>query len=252
MFNIGLKLWSTNFFYAKPALQLYNQGFFDYVELYIVPGTFTTFAGLWKELPFSYMIHAPHTSHNFNLARAENATSNKIMFKEVINYADKLKAPLIIVHPGVNGHIAETISQISDIGDSRIIVENKPAMGLYGERCVGVTAEEIFSIMQHCGTGFCFDIGHAVCAANTMQTDHNTYIREFLSLDPAMYHISDGLRDSQKDAHLHFGTGNYDLAGILALLVAGKRLSIETVKDSNDDLNDFKNDVEYLRRLACG
>ena len=48
-----------------------------------------------------------------------------------------LGADWIIAHGGNNGSILETIRQIGLIGDNRIVIENKPKIGLRDETCVG-------------------------------------------------------------------------------------------------------------------
>ena len=50
MYKIGLKLWSTNTdCYYNEAIRLYNDGVFDYIELYVVPDTLDTLQK-WKKL----------------------------------------------------------------------------------------------------------------------------------------------------------------------------------------------------------
>lgn len=45
MNKLGLKLWSTNTdYYLKAAEKLYKEGYFDYIELYVVPNTVSTLA----------------------------------------------------------------------------------------------------------------------------------------------------------------------------------------------------------------
>ena len=42
MYKIGLKLWSINTdYYYDEAKRLYDEGVFDYIELYVVPDTIT-------------------------------------------------------------------------------------------------------------------------------------------------------------------------------------------------------------------
>ena len=67
-----------------------------------------------------------------------------------------------------------------------------------------------------------------------------------------MFHLSD-VRDaaSEFDSHLHLGTGQLDIARIVReALPPDARVSIETVKDSPDSLDDFRRDVEYLAKCA--
>jgi hypothetical protein len=43
MYSFGLKLWSTNTSnYLQEAYRLYNERFFDYIEIYIIPNSTET------------------------------------------------------------------------------------------------------------------------------------------------------------------------------------------------------------------
>ena len=67
-FQIGLKLWSTDSGIMPEAINLYEKGYFDYIELYIVPGLRTADLDKWATFPGEYIIHCPHSGHGFNLA----------------------------------------------------------------------------------------------------------------------------------------------------------------------------------------
>ena len=56
----------------------------------------------------------------------------------------------IIVHGGHTGNIEETIRQVAQLNDSRIILENKPKVGINDEACVGWSPDE-FRIAQAFG-----------------------------------------------------------------------------------------------------
>ena len=64
-----------------------------------------------------------------------------------------------------------------------------------------------------------------------------------------MFHISDIQSDSRIDQHLHFGTGSLPLAEVVSKLRRDASVSIETKRDSADNLNDFAKDAECLRRF---
>ena len=50
MYKRGLKLWSVNTdYYYNEAIRLYNEGIYDYIELYIVPDTLDTLPK-WKRV----------------------------------------------------------------------------------------------------------------------------------------------------------------------------------------------------------
>ncbi len=60
-YKCGLKLWSINTdYYYDEAKRLYSKGVFDYIELYVVPGTLDTLPK-WKELhnPLRHFVPLP-------------------------------------------------------------------------------------------------------------------------------------------------------------------------------------------------
>jgi sugar phosphate isomerase/epimerase len=70
-----------------------------------------------------------------------------------------------------------------------------------------------------------------------------------LTLEPEVFHLSDGDMDTPYDHHRHLGKGSYPLEEILSMIPENSLLSLETPRDSRDCLDDFKEDVNYLR--AC-
>lgn len=124
--------------------------------------------------------------------------------------------------------------------------------------CNGYSPAEIKHIMDYSQVGFCLDLGHAICAANALKVDYKKFLKNFLSLYPVMYHLSDGDNNGVYDSHLHFGEGSYDLNYLINLLPDKSLVSLETVKNSKENLNDFVEDVEYIRnkiffiKLATG
>ena len=178
MNKIGLKLWNINTdYYYDEAKKLYNDGVFDYVELYIVPGNIELI-DKWKELSIPFDIHAPHFAHNMNLSKGEYREENYKKYIEVKEYADELKASIIVFHSGIGGDYRETAEQIKYLNDSRILIENKPMRPLKstnGELCVGYKFDEIKYIIEKSNCGFCLDVGHAICSANSQNIDPYEY-----------------------------------------------------------------------------
>jgi len=255
MFKIGLKLWSVNENYIRDAIRLYEQGYYQYLELLTVPGSFEKYAALWKSLNIPYVIHAPHFHLGLNFAVRENFETNMRLVTETLKFADELNASMVIFHPGVNGDTNETIRQLKICKDQRMVIENKPHWGSKNRvlskefLCNGHSPEEIKAIMQETGLGFCFDIEHAVVAANALGIDRMEYVKSFLALKPTMYHITDGDWEGLFDQHKHLGQGNIKFDQILNRYPADCMISIECVHDYQDRLDDFENDVRYLRTL---
>ena len=130
------------------------------------------------------------------------------------------------------------------------MIENKPYYALDdGLICNGASPEEIKTVIDNANTGFCLDIGHAICAANGFKLNRDSFIDRMMSLKPSMFHLTDGISADVYDKHLHFGKGDLNIKDILRTIPDKARITIETIKDSKKDLNDFEKDVKYLKRM---
>ena len=249
--KLGLKLWSVNTdAYLREAVKHYARKAFDYIEIYFVPGSEAT-AAEWKATGIPCIVHAPHSRHGVNLAAADHEPYNRETFAAVRKFADALSAPDIIAHGGALGSIAEIVRQLKLIGDPRILIENKPYLPIDRSniKLAGSTPKEIEEIIAGANCGFCLDIGHMVASANAHAADWRDYFTAFLALKPKMFHLSDLQADSDIDQHLHFGVGALPLKEIVARLPSDARISIETKRDSADNLDDFVRDAAFLGAL---
>ena len=248
--RLGLKLWSVNTDgYLREAVKLYAKKVFDYLEIYFVPGSESTSIE-WKATGIPCIVHAPHSRHGVNLAAADREAYNREMFAAVRKFADMLSAPDIIVHGGVLGSITEIVRQLKLVDDRRILIENKPYLPIDHSniKLAGSTPEEIAEIIAGTDCGFCLDIGHMVASANAHAADLHDYFKAFLAFNPKMFHLSDLQADSDIDQHLHFGCGSLPIREVLSQLPPDAVISIETARDSKDNLADFERDVEWLRK----
>jgi sugar phosphate isomerase/epimerase len=250
MFKIGLKLWSTNTdYYFEEAKRLYSKGVFSYIELYIIPETIETIVK-WKTIGIPINLHAPHFLHGFNLANKEKENYNRRIYEQVKLFADELRVEYIVFHSGVDGEIEETSRQLRALNEPRAVIENKPYRPrpeVGGQRCRGASIEEIKYILKEVGCGFCLDMGHAICSANSQKIDRWKYIEQFNKLRPKLYHLTD-LYDvnSEYDTHAHLGHGEVDVKKILTFIDKDSMLTIETEKSNKADLVDFEIDVKTL------
>lgn len=256
MHKLGLKIWSTNDFYIKPAIELYDRKIFDYLELYVVPGSAAEYLTRWEEVDLPMVLHAPHFNAGFNLSLKIVELNNRSLIREVEAFRKALDPKDIIFHPGTNGSIDETIRQVKIFEKEfpslfdLAVMENKPKMGIKGEVCVGASPEEMKELVDKTGLGFCLDMGHAICYATWKGVEYKNVIRQFMKLNPKIYHLSDGHIHSQTDMHLNFGKGNFNLQEIISVIPQNAYVSIETIKKSQSDLNDFKEDALYFRKCA--
>jgi deoxyribonuclease-4 len=248
-FKIGLKLYSTDVALIPQALKLKGD-VFNFIEIYIIPGSYENTINAWKAINIPYVIHAPHSFHGVNLAQEDKWETNLRHFNETRLFADELGADNIIVHGGNNGSFSETIRQIRLLNEPRIALENKPKLGLFGEECVGWSPSEFRQAVEK-GVIFrtVLDFVHASCAARSLEIEATTLINEFLGFNPRVFHLSDGDAQSQKDTHLNLGKGNLNLKGFLSFVPEGSLLTIEAPRDPSHGLSDFAEDVFFLRKI---
>ena len=250
MFKIGLKLWSTNKLYIPDAIKFFEQGIYNYIELFAVPGSYDEYVSFWKALDIPCVIHAPHFYQGMCLSRPEAFTKNMQLAAEALKFADTLKASWVVFHSGVEGNIEETARQLRVIADPRVLIENKPRIGIGGEMCNGYSPEEIAYLKTEASVGFCLDIGHAICAANSLRKDRLEFLQKMNSLGPKMYHLTDGDWHSELDQHLHFGQGSYDFDMITKILPTNNfMVSIECIHDYQNSLIDFVPDATFLQAI---
>lgn len=254
--NLGLKLYSTNLFYIPKAASLYAEGVFQYIELYVEPGTTVEQLPAWERLDIPMVLHAPHSLSGLNLSLKESEADNRQLISQVETFHRALHPRWVIFHSGTNGTVDETIRQLkmfkSDFPTvfEGAVVENKPRKGLKGEYCIGASPEELERIILETGLGFCLDFGHAICHAATAGENDMRIIDRFVRLKPALFHISDGYVTSERDSHLHFGDGDFRIDALLGKMPPGSWLSIETQKDESLDLEDFRKDMQFLEKLV--
>jgi deoxyribonuclease IV len=248
--KIGIKLWSTNVEVLPQIGDMYSRSIFDYIELYFVPGTESKVEKLWSGLKVPMSVHAPHFGHGFNLADKDLMASNSKMFKGAVLFADLLNAETIIVHGGNGGAKDEAIRQLKSLRDPRLLIENKPKMGLNGKECIGYLPEDIAEIAGECGLGgFVLDFNHAVCAARALSEDPLAFIERFLSLRPRMFHLGDGDYFASVDTHMNLGEGSMPLDKISAFLSRESKVTLETPHDFAKGFNDFESNRVYFNRL---
>lgn len=248
--KIGLKLYSTDVVLIPDTRELKVKEVFDFVELYVIPGSYENTIENWKGLVVPYVIHAPHSYHGINFAQADKWETNFRNFNEVRMYADKLGSDKIIIHGGNNGSLEELIRQVGLLNDKRIVLENKPMKGISHELCIGWSPRE-FDRFFSSGTlnGMALDFGHAACAAQSLSIDVIKMIKEFMVFNPKIYHLSDGDLLSERDIHLNLGKGNFNLAEFVSIIPEGSLITIESPRNTSTGLEDFINDVRFFREV---
>lgn len=248
MIKLGLKIGSKDIQYTDEILQYYEQGLFQYIELFTLSGTYEDTISYWKQFNIPFGIHAPHSAAGLNLACVANRVLNKNMIAESVKFADSLKAKYIIFHSGTKGMPNEVVIQLKPFADERFLIENKPIRGLDGSTCVGSVYGDLKLIIDGIGKGcgFCLDFGHAICAANTLKKEPFAFIDELRKLNPRVYHLTDGNYQSELDSHLHYGKGSFPLKELLALVPDDGLVTNEAKRFKLDNLSEFKKDGDVL------
>jgi endonuclease IV len=253
MLRLGLKIWSTNRAYRAPARALYEAGTFDFLEIAVPADSGLEDVTFWRDEPYPFVLHAPHSYSGLNMALESLETANRAQMEKLARAQAMLRPRFVIFHPGTQGSLQETVRQVRLFGRefpdlfARALVENKPRLGLRGETCQGASPVEIRSVMEATGLGLCLDVPHAIAFANGDRRPWEAVIDEFLAMGPVVYHLADGDAAAETDAHEHLGRGTFDLPRILGRIPDGSAVTVETKKDSPTDLDDFVRDVEYVR-----
>jgi deoxyribonuclease IV len=245
-FMLGMKVWSTNTLLIPEIVKFYREGRIDYIELTCIPDSFKDTASKWSTSGLSFVIHAPHSMLGLNFSREEMEHQNARLALESLRMADALEANAVIFHPGTNGSTDETIRQVKKIHDSRMILENKPYRGLDGSVCVGSLPVDLKLMCSVLNLRFCLDFGHAIASANSHQINVLDLISEFVQLKPMMYHLTDGLFDSELDHHEMYGKGTFPLKQLMGFIPNGAHVTDEAKRRDNNCLDDFFADREWI------
>lgn len=251
MINLGMKLGSKDIQYTDEILQYYEQGVFQYIELFTLSETFDDTISYWNQFDIPFGIHAPHSVAGLNLACVANRELNKNKIAEAVKFADALKAKYIIFHSGTNGMPGEVVNQLTPFADERFLIENKPIRGLDGSTCVGSIYGDLKLIIDGIGNGcgFCLDFGHAICAARTLKREPMEFINDLRKLNPRVYHLTDGDFNSELDSHLHYGTGSFPLKELLKLVPNNGMVTNEAKRFNSDTLLEFAEDAKNLKQV---
>lgn len=244
--KFGLKLWSINIDLINQAIHLIDEKIFDYIELFVIPGTQIT--------PFKtsvpYIIHIPHHKFGVNIGESSLKKFNLEKIDESITWADKLNAKYLILHAG-HGSMGDAADLLGEITDRRLLIENMPKVGLNNEYMIGYSAKQIKELIGNGNAGLCLDFGHAAKAAVSLGVDYREHIKGFLKFEPKVFHMSDGVLSFEKDEHLNIGEGDYDFEYLLRCVMnsSSRLMTLETPRTSQRSLREDIQNVESLKNI---
>lgn len=256
--KLGFKLFSTNFLQtpdiAKKFIGYVNDHEDMSFELTAIPGSFEETYRFYKDnVRAPIVIHNAHEAFGFNTGDKSKRDSNRKMLDESRRFADALNADIIITHAGNDfgdeGH-EETIYQFCSFKDERVAVENLPIyLDNTGIVMQGLTPGAIKEIKDASGCKFCFDLAHAICAANGLGAPIDAFLEGFTELNPDMYHLCDGDITATDDVHWHFGEGTYNLKKYVQEYIHPEGLVTMETGGRPDNLDLWVNDYLYIKNL---
>ena len=100
------------------------------------------------------------------------------------------------------------------------------------------------SFLKETKAGFCFDINHAIETAIYLNEDYIEFIKKFVELKPAHYHLG-GQNIKQKKGHISFKESDIDLKKILELIPKNAEITLEV----STDIEKTKEDLKIIRNL---
>lgn len=261
MKKFGVKLWSKDFIknpdFVKQSIKAVDDGYFDYIELFAIPNSYDETSETIKEVlgDRKVIIHAPHSVFGLDTGDKDSYEENCHKFADSQRFADLLNSDIIILHSGMGEgekYLNETIRQFNMINDRRIAVENLPQhCTSTGKILHGTSPEQVKRIIVETGCKFCLDISHAICASNYFKRDAFKDLVAYNQLNPVMYHLSDADMNSDVDAHMHYGEGNYDLACIVNDYISNDTfITMETGHGVPTSIEPWVKDITYIRNLV--
>lgn len=196
-----------------------------------------------KEFSLPIVIHAQHQIFGANNADKTKIKKNTDSINFAINLANEYKADKIILHPGLiadeNCSIEQAIYFFKLINNKKILVEN---LIIRDKKGLCATPEEMKMFLKETKMGFCFDINHAIETAIYLNKDYIEFIKEFIELKPAHYHLG-GQNIKQKKEHIDFKESDIDLKKILELIPKDAEITLEV----STDIEKTKEDLEIIR-----
>ena len=260
MKKLGIKVYTKDFItkkdFIEAGIEAVRNKLFDYVELFARPDSYDetnqVIANLLKGV--EVIIHAPHATYGMDVGNKGMFEQNCKLLEASQRFADLLRSEIIILHAGVGDkeeNLAETINQFNKINDSRLAIENLPYYCTATQKILhGTSPAQIKRIIDETNCKFCFDICHGVCAANSFKRDPLADLKAYQALNPDMYHWCDNFWESDKDAHLHYGEGNYDLGMIINEIISDdKPITMETGYGIPIGIEPWLKDAEYIRQF---
>lgn len=153
-----------------------------------------------------------------------------VIVKKTIDLAERLKARIVVCHPGGvykehknidHSALIDSMKELKAYAGGRVdvVIENMPDIYWYNNdlwaTCLFKDWKDIREVLQSTGMGMCMDLSHARLYCNSRHIDLNMYVTV---LKPYIrhLHISDALGVSSEG--LQIGDGETDFKSLLQIL----------------------------------
>lgn len=195
-----------------------------------------------------YSVHAPFMDVNIAALQEKSRLNSIMQIKESIDFANKINAEAVVVHPGLATFLAnkyfldtvyefanESIREIGDYGrDLGVLttIENMPTF----DGMLYKNMNDLNDLLVSLDMSMTLDIGHA---------NHAGYSPDEMIFDSIKHiHMHDNFGDD--DAHLSFGEGSIDLKSIVNKLEEKSYDGIYIIEVNDTD--SIKKSYEYMKR----
>lgn len=197
------------------------------------------------------VIHAEHQNFGINPADISKKEQNLKSMNFAIKIANLSNSKKIIVHSGFiekgnkNCSLKNATDFFNGINDDRILIENLPAK--ISETHLCQTAYQTRKFIKKTGTGFCFDINHAIGAMKKFNGKYN-FIKKYIKLNPKHYHLGGYDLKEGKD-HLCLADSGLNLKEILKFYPENAEITLETevnIRKTEEDIEIIRNVLKEL------
>jgi sugar phosphate isomerase/epimerase len=205
-----------------------------------------------KEFDKPIVIHAEHQVWGINNASEKHKEKNLKSIRFAQDLAKEVNAKKIIIHQGniidKNCSREQAVNLLNSIDDKRILIENL----IPEKKGLCTTPNETKRFLKEVNKGFILDINHAIESAIFLEEDYICFLRDFIRLNPAHYHIGgqsiikkEG-NDFELRAHLSFSDSNIDLKSIFEILPKDAEITLEVTTDIKKTEYDFNLLKKYI------
>jgi len=249
--NFGLKIIGDNKGLLAESVKLIEKSVFRYIELIVTPNFYLNSNLINILSNVKLIIHAPHENYGVDIGKIERKNFTIKMIKKSLEWTEKLNAEYLVIHCGTEDlEVAKKNLRLFEEYKDIVLLENMPAIGINGERCLGYDVES-FKKLNVLNFGLCFDFGHAIKASLSINRNYMEVISEFMTFKPKIFHISDGKLDKETDEHLNIGDGEYDFVFIKEIIQKSenKFVTIETPRYNQNSLEDDIRNLKFFKGI---